>query len=186
MGRRETPPPEGRFIGAGAVFALVLSAPAIVLLLIHRSPWLGIGLLPLAFYALHKIYGLLLLLAAWFRWRNTPVRGVLVYSDSPNWKLYIESSWFPALADRVAILNWSQSKSWDKSLSVRLFWFFCAGRWWFYENVQHNINPALILLRGLRYPRVYRYYQAFRDMKHGHPEALRRLEDRMFADIGES
>lgn len=186
MGQRQIPQPEGRFIGAGTVFALVLSAPALILLLILRTPWLAIGLLPLAFCILFQAYGLMLLLMARSCWRKTPICGVLVYSDSPNWKKYIESNWLPAIAGRVVVLNWSERKSWGNSLPVRLFRYYVMERWWNYENRQTDINPAFILLRGLRHPHVYRYYQAFRDKKHGRPDALSQLEDRMFAEIDKS
>ena len=186
MGRRQIPQPEGPFIGTDTVFVLVVSALAVILLLIFRTPWLAITLLPLAFWTQYKAYGLVLLLRARSRWRNTPICGILVYSDSPNWKEYIESSWLSAIAGRVVVLNWSERKSWDKSLPVRLFRYYVTGRWGDYEIRQKDINPAFILFRGLRYPHVYRYHQAFRDRKHGHPEALRQLEDRMFAEIDRS
>ena len=55
--------------------------------------------------------------------------------------------------------------------------------WFIVVGPGTNFNPALILLRGLRHPYVYRYYYAFRDAKHGNMEALRRLETHMFAQF---
>jgi hypothetical protein len=122
-------------------------------------------------------------MAARRRWRGTRVRGILVYSDSPNWRDYVEKNWIPELKDRVVVLNWSERKSWPRSLPVRLFNFFCLENWFIVVGPGTNFNPALVLLRGLRHPFVYRYYYAFRDAKHGNMEALRKLETHMFAQF---
>src|SRR5207249_2405604 len=48
---------------------------------------------------------------------------LLVYSDSPNWKTYIESKILPRLGSGVVTLNWSQRKEWRRSnrFEARLF-----------------------------------------------------------------
>jgi len=177
VARKQTPAPESRFIGGGAFFILLLSAPVIIVYVISGWWWLVFFLLPLLLYLLHKVYGLLLLMFALFLWRSSPIRAVLVYSDSPNWKEYIESEWLPRLGEQVVILNWSQRNNWQRSLPVLLFHYFCL-------NEDTNFNPSLILLRGIKYPHVYRYFYAFRDAKHGHPQALKRLETHMYRELG--
>ncbi len=176
-GRKRTPPAESRFVSWGAVCVSVLALPFIVCYL--AGWWWGVVfLLPAILYVLYKIYGLLLLLAAWWRWRDSPVVGILVLSDSPIWKDHIDREWITRLSDRVVILNWSERRSWTRSLPVCLFNYFCAR--------QENFNPALILLRGIRHPYVYRYYYAFHDAKHGHPEVLQSLEADMFGRVATS
>jgi hypothetical protein len=123
------------------------------------------------------LYGVLLLLAAWWRWRGSPIRGILVTSDSPHWQKYIEEQWLPRLGEHVVILNWSERGSWRNRLEVRIFRRFGIG------DDNFNFNPLMIYFRGLGYPLIYRYYFAFRDAKHGNREALERLEGHMFAQM---
>ena len=174
--RKRTPPPESRFIGAGALCVGVVSIPFFACYALGWW-WSVAFLIPLLCYVLHKVYGLLLLAAAWWRWRRSPVAGILVLSDSPNWKEYIEREWVPRLGERVIALDWSARKSWSRSLPVRLFKYFLI------SGDNFNFNPAVILLRGLRHPYVYRYYYAFHDAKHGRPEILQQLEAHMFSEF---
>ncbi len=178
MGNKVTPPPESRFFGGGAIVVGIASAPLVAWYLI--SGWLCtlFLLLPLVLYLAYTLYGLLLLIAAWSRWHGSPVRGLLILSNSPRWKDYIEERWLPRLRDGVVILNWSERKTWSRSLPRRLFYRFC-----YVWSENRNFNPAVILFRGLRYPYVYRYYYAFRDAKRGHPEALHELETHMFREF---
>ena len=177
MGSKVTPSPESRFLGGGAIVVGITSAPFLAWYPISGW-WLLFLLLPLVLYLAYTLYGLLLLIAAWFRWQGSPVRGLLILSDSPSWKNYLEERWLPRLRDGVVILNWSERKTWPRSLPSRLFYHFCC-IW----NENRNFNPAVILFRGLRYPYVYRYYYAFRDAKHGRPEALHELEAHMFREF---
>lgn len=175
MSKKPTPPPEGRFVGVGGLVASIFGAPALLLWLLPDRLWLLIFTIPLIFAIAYLIYGHVLLVAAWWRWRGTQIRGILVFSNSPNWQDYIEQDWIPRLGEQVVVLNWSERGSWRKSLEVRIFRLFGIA-----DN-NFNFNPLLIYFRGLRYPLVYRYFFAFRDAKHGNPEALQRLERHMFA-----
>jgi hypothetical protein len=177
MSRKPTPPPESRFVEDGGVFALIWSAPFIVLYLVFGKWWFLLFTFPLVLYAVHLIYGVLLLFAGWLRWHETPVRGILILSDSPNWGTYIEENWLPRLSEKVVVLNWSEWRKWRASLPVRIFRYFGEG------GDNFNFNPALILFQGLRYPLVYRYYYAFLDAKHDNVEALQRLELLMFEQL---
>jgi len=175
MSRKPTPEPEGRFIGVGGLFASLCSAPAALLWLVFGKWWILVFTSPIIIYSVHLIYCLLLLLAAWWRWRNTRIRGILVYSDSPNWRDHIAQNWISHLGDQVVVLNWSRRRTWPRSLAVRVFLRFGLG------DDNFNFNPLLIYFRGLSYPLVYRFFHAFRDARHGRPEALQRLERHMFA-----
>ncbi|UCD30577.1 MAG: hypothetical protein JSV03_08960 [Planctomycetota bacterium] len=187
MSRKHTPSPEARFFGVGGIIVCVFSAPFIVLYFTLGSWWMLIALLPLCLYIWHTLYGLLLLIAARWRWHSSSVQAVLITSDSPNWKNYIEKEWLPRLKDKVIILNWSQRKSWPRSLETRLFNYFCLTEHqillFIVGEKNQNFNPALILLRGLHYPYVYRFYHAFLDAKHGRTEVLQKLESHMYAQF---
>ena len=177
MSRRSTPQPESRFIGGGGVVAAAWSVFFVLLWLVFDMWWFIVFALPLVLYGLYLLQGFGLLVAAWWRWRGSSIRGILVFSDSPNWKPYIEEHWVPRLEGMVVPLNWSQRKAWPRSLPVRIFRRFGL------SDDNSNFNPSLILFRGVRHPFVYRYFYAFRDAKHGRSEALRRLEEHMFGQF---
>ena len=177
MTRKPTPEPEARFIGGGGLAILLWSASFILVAFALGVWWYALPAVPLPIYLVYLLHGLLLLVAAWRCWHRTSIRGILILSDSPNWKSYIEEHWLPRLDGKVVILNWSERSKWESSLPVRIFRRFgMAGG-------HLNFNPSVILLRGLRYPLVYRYFYAFRDAKHGNMTALRHLEEHMFAEL---
>ena len=47
-----------------------------------------------------------------------------------------------------------------------------------------NFNPAVLVLRGLKRPLVYRFYYAFQHAKHGRTDYLERLERDLFEHLG--
>jgi hypothetical protein len=101
------------------------------------------------------------------------VRGkdlLLVYSNSPHWQRYVEERWLPLWGHRAVVLNWSQRKQWDaeRQSEVELFEVF-AGR--------TEFNPLAIVVPAKgRSAEVVRFWQAFRDFKHGKPQLLREVE----------
>ena len=174
MSKKPTPPPESRFIGFGAVVALLWAATFVLLSVGFGYWWLMVFALPSALYLIYLLQALVLLVAAWWRWHGTSVRGILVLSDSPNWKPYIEEHWLPRLKAKNVVLNWSERSEWRSSLPVWIVRRFGTA------DDNFNFNPMLILFRGLRYPFVCRYCFAFSDARHGNMDALHRLEEHMF------
>jgi hypothetical protein len=132
--------------------------------------WLAL-VLTVLLARLFQVVALYALVWAW--WIGRARRRVLfVYSDSPNWKEHIESNILPKLPPNTVVLNWSHRRSWPKfNLSVILFRCFAGER---------EFNPIALVFE--RFDRVerYRFWQPFRDAKHGGPEALQMLEARLF------
>src|SRR5919106_1135488 len=54
------------------------------------------------------------------RWRPSGKRALFVYSDSPNWKPYLDRHVIPLIKDKVVLLNWSERNKWHRALSGRL------------------------------------------------------------------
>jgi len=138
--------------------------------------------IPLAAAAAFWTFGRILLVLAMFQLRRRGVAGVLVYSNSPAWQAHIEREWLPTLGGAVVTLNWSERASWRNTLPVLLWRHFCAnygGR----VGVFHNINPAVIVLRGLRRPLVFRFYGPFELAKHGDTENLKSAEREMLEAV---
>ena len=177
MSRKPTPSPDSNsgFFGCFTIFLICFYLAAVCDDL--GAPWLGILFaIPVFSIFLYWLYGKMLLLTAWCRLGKSKICGVLVYSDSPNWKDYIENNWLLDHQDRFVILNYSHRKRWTRSFPVLLYKHFCGGR--------TNYNPAIVFLRGLRRPLVFRFFYAFRSYKHGDDQALKKLENRLFAELG--
>ena len=125
-------------------------------------------------------------------------RGILVYSNSPNWQEYIEAHWLPRIGDRLAILNWSERSTWHerypleamlvKSLGDREFnpaaiiltsqpIASLLASWW---HALLHLDAVRILVPRAPSKDVVRFFQAFRDYKHGKHHTLRAAEDRMW------
>ena len=97
---------------------------------------------------------------------------LLVYSNSPHWQEYIETTWLPRWGNRATVLNWSDRSRWTDSSAVELFRRFAGPR---------EFNPLAIVVPKTGKPTVVRFWQAFRDNKHGKPLALRTAESRLDA-----
>jgi hypothetical protein len=91
-------------------------------------------------------------------------RALFVYSDSPNWKEYLEADVLPKLPASAVVLNWSRRQSWSRfNFSVLLFRYFAGER---------EFNPIGFVFERFHLVKRYRFWQPFRDAKHGRPEAL--------------
>lgn len=178
MARREIPSPEPSKLGAGCTAALLLTFLGGVAIWISGRPsWWSIVGLFLAAPAVFALVAVLQRRLLLFRTRRQFLKngkvGLLIHSDSPNWKAHIEERWYPRIGAHVYALNWSQNRQWATwSLAVRTFDEF-VGR-------TYQFNPAVLVFRGDREPLVFRFHQAFRNAKHGHVEDLAQLEQQMF------
>ena len=100
---------------------------------------------------------------------------LFVYSDSPIWHDYIEEGILPYLGERAVVLNWSRRKRWRMSVARLAFHHFGGYR---------QFNPLAVVFRPFRRSRTFRFWQPFRDFKHGHPEALHKMEREFFGLVG--
>jgi len=144
------------------------------LLFVTLSPLLLAALLlvlvGLPFYWLYRF---LLRLVVESLWVTRGKRVLLVYSRSPVWQEYIETTWFPRLQPRAIVLNWSDRKNWRRvsPFAALVFRHWASGA---------NFNPMVLVFT--RFPRTRRigFYYAFRDWKHGDDRALREAESQLF------
>ena len=108
----------------------------------------------------------------WLTWNTKGIHLLFVYSDSPNWQEYIETQVLPRLPDKRIVLNWSKRKQWKRfSLSTIIFRHFAG---------EAAFNPMAIVIRPFRLARVYRFYEPFKEFKHGKPESLKNIESSLF------
>jgi hypothetical protein len=139
----------------------------IAFLLIMLSPILIIAVF---FYLL---WGAILYIAIWLTWRKQFV--LFVYSDSPTWKEYIEREILPYIQDYAAILNWSERRNWKSSPAVLAFRYFGGHR---------NFNPMGIVFRPFRFAKTYRFFEAFKEFKHGDAKKVEDIKNALFEILG--
>jgi hypothetical protein len=153
----------GRLQRAILLAVVVLTAPLWLAALVVAV--LGRLLQAAALYAL-----------VWLWWiGRDSTRTLFVYSDSPNWKEHIEASILPKLPANTVVLNWSNRARWKTlSLPVMLFRCFAGDR---------EFNPIGLVFRRFRLVQRYRFWQPFRDAKHGRVEALQILEARFLRKV---
>jgi hypothetical protein len=142
------------------VIALLIVASPIII------PLVLIGL------AVHLAIRLGLHIAVWCWWLPRGHDTLFVHSDSPVWQRHIQAEILPAIESRAIVLNWSQRASWPSGLATAVFRHFAGAR---------EFNPMAVVFRPFRPARVFRFWQPFREQKHGKPASLHRLQDEFFA-----
>jgi hypothetical protein len=133
---------------------------------------LAIGLVWLLLFFLA---GICLRILIWSCWCPRGRYILFVYSDSPIWHDYIEQHILPHLGQRALVLNWSDRKRWRLSLARMAFHRFGGYR---------EFNPLAVVFRPVGRTRIFRFWKPFQDFKHGHPEALQKMESEFFGLIG--
>jgi hypothetical protein len=103
------------------------------------------------------------------RWGRQGKRLLLVYSNSPNWQAYVEERWLPRLESLAVVLNWSERSTWRERhpFEAGIFRAWAGDR---------EFNPVAIVIPADGPVRVIRFWQAFRDYKHGKDRTLRAAE----------
>ena len=111
------------------------------------------------------------------RWGRQGKRLLLVYSNSPHWQAYVEDNWLPKLDAMAVVLNWSERSTWAERhlLEAHIF------RTW---GGRREFNPIAIIIPADGPVRVIRFWQAFRDHKHGNDRTLRAAEAELGAALG--
>ena len=145
---------ERQFAGAVGLLLFIIFLPLIIVAL-----------------ALHVLAGLFLHLAIWSCWCSRGRHVLFVYSDSPIWHDYVEEHILPRLGERAVILNWSHRSRWRRTLSVLAFRYFGGYR---------SFNPMAIVFRPFRLARRFRFYEPFREFKHGKTEAIAKMERELY------
>jgi hypothetical protein len=106
----------------------VLAAPV---LLIVGAAWLVYAV---AVYPFKLLHGEWLKYRFWRRHGRAGRFVLFVYSDSPNWKAYVESNLLPRVEEHAVTLNWSRRREWERThpLEARVFRRWAGGsstRW---------------------------------------------------------
>jgi len=143
----------------------------ILFLIVVIAPWVILCL------TAYLVLGIIFTLAMWFVGTVSGRDTVFVYSESPNWEKHVKEHIIPKIAQRSFILNWSERRLWNQwtSLPILIFNFFGGSRCY---------NPIAIVFRPLRLHKTFRFFEAFRDYKHGNPQSLEDIESEFFKYLG--
>lgn len=136
---------------------------------------LALGPLLLLYALLYLAWSGLLYLLIWLAWAARGRQMLIVYSDSPIWKSYFEENILPPLEDVSIVLNWSQRKRWRPSLAALAFSHFAG---------EHDFNPAAFMFQPFHLARRFRFYEAFKDYKHGRTAPVERLTSELLEAAG--
>lgn len=132
---------------------------------------LVVALLP-ALLLLYAIYSAMLYIVVWLLWCSRGRNVLLVYSNSPQWQIYIEAEIIPRLPENTIILNWSERATWPGySLATQVFWHFAGAK---------EFNPVVIVFKPFCWTRTFRFWRAFRARKQGQAVLLLETQDRLF------
>ncbi|HKR85542.1 MAG TPA: hypothetical protein VJS37_15395 [Terriglobales bacterium] len=136
----------------------------IALIVVFLPLILPLFVLGVTLFALHRVF---LYLLVWLLWLPKGKDTLFVFSDSPIWHDYMSQQVLPLVQDRAIVLNWSERSSWRKwRLSQQVFYSFGGRR---------GFNPMVIMFRPLRRAKLFRFWSAFKDWKHGYSEPVERL-----------
>ena len=136
-------------------------------------------LLPFVFLWLFAwaLIWLILNLAIWILWVPRGKNTLFIYSDSPNWREHVQEVLLPRVENRAVVLNWTERQKWQHlpTVSSLAFSFLGGGR---------EFNPMAIVFRPLQRPKLFRFYQPYKDFKHGDSAALDKLCEEFFTALG--
>lgn len=158
------------------IVLVIISIPIIILYLPLYGIW-------------YLIYSFWLSLRVRIQWYPKGKKMLFVYSNSPNWKEYLENNILPNISENAVIINWSERSKWhwkNKPLELKIFKHWTGvfryihissrKKKWYGEE----FNPIAITFVPWWRVEVFRFWRAFRDFKHGKDKKLRELENQMF------
>ena len=168
-----------KFFAAALVIVLILLIPLIALVgVVAGIVWL--------------VQGAWLGLRVRLQWCPRGKYLLFVYSNSRIWKDYIESNILPKIGDRAVVMNWSERSQWDwkrPPLEVEVFRHWAGVRRYFLRGKRrwdgHEFNPIAITFIPWWRRRVFRFWQPFKDFKHGKEQPLKRLEGQLLELVGD-
>jgi len=101
---------------------------------------------------------------------------LFVYSDSSNWKDYIEQNILPRIEAHSVILNWSKRREWESQMGfeMKLFNQWAGSR---------EFVPAAILFPLAGKVKVFRLFQLSQNPKHGKDRVSKEAEHALFEAV---
>lgn len=136
---------------------ITLSGIFLLLVAILFLPWLSI------YFAILFIIGLFIRIKLHFKWPKSKYI-LFIYSDSEHWAPYIEQNIIPKIQESAIIINRTKQQNWKQEYKAE----YKAIAHWAHED----INPIALVFKPYRRVKSFRFYEAFRDYKHGKDSSL--------------
>ena len=143
----------------------------VLMLLVLASPLILVVVMLAV--AARLVAGALIHVAVWLWWWPRGRDVLFVYSDSPVWHDYIEINILPNIRQRAILLNWSQRSKRSSGLAWAVFRHFGG---------KTEFCPLAVVFRP--FGQVFRFWQPFRDWKHGRGSLLEQTQAEFFQAIG--
>ena len=144
----------------------IRAAALIVLLLPLILLWLPIVAVVMCFLYCF-LYGV-----AWFVWMPQGKDVLIVTSDSPVWREYMQREIIAKLEQRSIILNWSERAKWPwlhiPALALQLW------------GGSNEFNPMVLVFKRFQTVEKFRFWAAFKEYKHGDSAQVERLTKDVF------
>lgn len=101
---------------------------------------------------------------------------LFAYSDSSNWKDYIETKILPRIEAHSVIMNWSKRREWESRMQFeeKLFNQWAGSR---------EFVPAAIMFPLTGKVRVFRLFEPSQNPKHGKDRVSKKAEQALFAAV---
>jgi hypothetical protein len=112
----------------------------------------------------------------WFRHGRKGKRILFVYSDSSNWKDYIERNILPRIEAHSIILNWSKHREWGSRMRLETSLF---NQW----AGPGDFVPVAILFSPIGKARTFRLWQPSENPKHGKVRVSKEAEQALFETV---
>ena len=166
-----------------------LNRLAAAVLFILFSPIILLFFIPLVLHFIIRSIGLGFLVN--IKWISQGKNTLFVYSQSPVWKDYIEKNIIPKISSSSTIMNWSERTSFNKwSLEYKVFAHWTQVHQYSFNGKTKwsgaEYNPVAIVFKPWWNPKVLRFWEAFRDYKHGKDQKLKELENTLYNLLGRS
>jgi hypothetical protein len=117
-------------------------------------------------FSVHFAQKIMLYALLWGTWYKSRKCALVVTSESTIWKDDFGKNVVDKYVDNVLVLNWSDRKRWRFSLSRSAFRHFGGDR---------EFVPLVIYFKPFHRNKYFRFYSAYKEWKHGKPEALELL-----------
>ena len=146
--------------------------------------WVLIGSMVIGFFlgvtvlkgALPFAYRFGLKVRFWLRHGRKGKMVLFVYSDSSNWKDYIETNILPRIEAHSIILNWSKRREWGSRMRLETKLF---NQW----AGPGEFVPVAILFPSIGKARTFRLWQLSENPKHGKVRVSKEAEQAFFETV---
>ncbi len=114
----------------------------------------------------------------WLRYGRKGKSILFVYSDSSNWKDYIETRILPPIEAQSVILNWSKRREWESRMPFEAKVF---AQW----AGSNEFTPTAILFSSLGKVRVIRLCSPFQPAQHGKNRVSKESEQALLRAVNQ-